>query len=219
MAMKKWKVLQRISDIGVVAVIRTRKAETAENIAWACREGGLPAVEITFTIPGADRVIRRLREEDAFSELIVGAGTVLDSETARIAILAGAQFGVSPGFDEETARLCNRYQIPYIPGCLSALEIIRAMECGAEVIKFFPGAMVEPSVIKAIKGPLPQVSIMPSGGVDLDNVEDWIRNGADFVSVGSHLTDPGEKGDYRRVKELAAEFVERVRRARGQREG
>lgn len=213
--MKKWKVLQRLSDIGVVAVIRTKKAETAENIVWACREGGLSAVEITFTIPGADRLISRLREEDAFSELIVGAGTVLDSETARIAILAGARFVVSPGFDEGTARLCNRYQVPYIPGCMTVSEIVRAMECGAEVIKLFPGSMVDPSVIKAIKGPLPQVSIMPSGGVDLDNVEDWIRNGADFVSVGSHLTKPGEKGDFRKVKELAAEYVERVQLARG----
>lgn len=215
--MKKWKVLQKLSDLGVVAVIRTKKAETAENIAWACREGGLSAVEITFTIPGADRVIRRLREEDAFGELIVGAGTVLDSETARIAILAGAQFVVSPGFDEGTARLCNRYQVPYIPGCMSVSEMIRAMECGAEVIKLFPGAMFDPSVIRAIKGPLPQVSIMPSGGVDLENVEEWIRNGADFVSVGSHLTAPGEQGDFRRVKELAAEYVERVQLARGKR--
>lgn len=213
--MKKWKVLQRLSELGVVAVIRTKKAETAENVAWACREAGLFAVEITFTIPGADRLIRRLREEDAFGELIVGAGTVLDSETARIAILAGAQFVVSPGFDEETARLCNRYQIPYIPGCMSASEIIRAMECGSEVIKLFPGAAFDPSVIRALKGPLPQVSIMPSGGVDLDNVEDWIQNGADFVSVGSHLTAPAEKGDFRRVKELAAEYVERVQMARG----
>jgi 2-dehydro-3-deoxyphosphogluconate aldolase/(4S)-4-hydroxy-2-oxoglutarate aldolase len=123
---------------------------------------------------------------------------------------------VSPGFDEGAARLCNRYQVPYISGCMTVSEMIRAMECGTEVIKLFPGGMFDPSVIRAVKGPLPQVSIMPSGGVDLDNVEDWIRNGADFVSVGSHLTAPGEKGDYRRVKELAAEYVERVRRAKGQ---
>lgn len=216
--MKKWSILQKLVDVGAVAVIRTKWPDRTENIAAACREGGLSAVEITFTVPGAEGIIRKLRETFSDDNLTVGAGTVLDSETARIAILSGAEFIVSPGFDEETAKLCNRYQIPYIPGCMTVSEIIKAMEHGASVIKLFPCQMFHPSYIRVIKGPLPQVSIMPSGGVHLDNVEDWIRNGADVVSVGSHLIAPAETGDYRKVTDLAGEYVKRVRRARGRAE-
>ena len=126
-------------------------------------DGGIGPIEITFTVPGAHKVIEALTEEFG-DELLVGAGTVLDSETARIAILAGARYIVSPGFSLETAKLCNRYQIPYMAGCITLTEMITAMEAGVDVIKVFPGSAFDPDFIKAIKGPLPQAVLMPTGG-------------------------------------------------------
>ena len=181
---QKTKTLQRIHETGVVAVVRAENEEQAEKISRACMDGGISAIEVTFTVPGADRVITSLKNKFTEDELVLGAGTVLDSETARIAILAGAQYIVSPCFDLETARLCNRYQIPYMPGCMTISEIVEAMEAGADVIKVFPGNAFGPDFIKAIKGPLPQATLMPTGGVSLDNVDQWIKNGCIAVGVG-----------------------------------
>lgn len=211
---QKINTLTRIWEAGIVAVIRADKCETAEKIARACIAGGIPAIEITFTVPGAARVIEELRASIGREDLIIGAGTVLDSETARLAILAGAEYIVSPGFHEETARLCNRYGIPYMPGCMTTTEIIRAMEAGADVIKIFPGSMVGPEYIKAIKGPLPQASLMPTGGVSLHNVDQWIRNGCIAVGVGGELTAGAKTGDYEKVTGTAIEFVKRIKAAR-----
>ncbi|PKK87935.1 MAG: bifunctional 2-keto-4-hydroxyglutarate aldolase/2-keto-3-deoxy-6-phosphogluconate aldolase [Tenericutes bacterium HGW-Tenericutes-7] len=201
-------------DVGVVAVIRAETKEEAINISKACIEGGLPAVEVTFTVPYADEVIKALAKSFKSEELIIGAGTVLDQETARIAILAGATYIVSPGFNLETAKLCNRYQIPYMPGCLTITEMITAMEAGVDIIKLFPGSAFGPSYVKAIKGPLPQANIMPTGGVSLDNIKTWIENGVVAVGVGSELTGPAKKGDYEGVKSLANAFVKEVKLAR-----
>ena len=139
---------------------------------------------------------------------------MLDSETARIAILAGAEYIVSPGFDKETAKLCNRYQIPYMAGCMTLTEIITAMEACVDVIKVFPGSSFGPDFIKAIKGPLPQTVLMPTGGVSLDNVDQWIKNGCVAVGVGGELTGPAKKGDYEKITEIAKEFVEKIKEAR-----
>ena len=165
----KLTTLKKITDVGVVAVVRAESAEQAIKIAEACREGGIPAIEITFTVPYADEVIRELSKAYKNGEMIVGAGTVLDSETARVAILAGAQYIVSPCLDEETIKLCNRYQIPVMPGCVTIKEMVTAMELGADIIKVFPGELVGSSYIKAVKGPLPQAPLMPTGGVSLEN--------------------------------------------------
>lgn len=171
--------------------------------------GGIDSIEITFTVPGAQKVIESLTEEFG-DELLVGAGTVLDSETARIAILAGAKYIVSPSFDLETAKLCNRYQIPYMPGCMTIKEIITAMEAGADVIKVFPGSVFGPDFIKAIKGPLPQAVLMPTGGVSLENVDKWIKNGCIAVGVGGNLT----KGTSEDMTKAAKEFVDKVKEVR-----
>lgn len=211
----KIKTLQKIMDVGVVAVVRAENAEQAEKIAKACIEGGVSSIEITFTVPGADKVITALKEKFTQDQLIVGAGTVLDSETARIAILAGAEYIVSPSFDLETAKLCNRYQIPYMPGCMTITEIVRAMEAGADVIKVFPGSVYGPDVIKAIKGPLPQTVLMPTGGVSLDNVDQWIKNGCVAVGVGGELTAGAKTGNYESITEAAKQFVAKVKSARG----
>lgn len=210
----KIETLKKIMDVGIVAVVRAENEEKAEKIAKACIEGGIPAIEITFTVPKADRVIESLKSKFTKDELIVGAGTVLDSETARAAILAGAEYIVSPGFDLETAKLCNRYQIPYMPGCMTITEMIRAMEAGADVIKVFPGNAYGPSIIKAIKGPLPQTVLMPTGGVSLDNVDQWIKNGCVAVGVGGELTAGAKTGNYELITETAKQFIEKIKQAR-----
>lgn len=207
--MRKYEVLQRIEEVGVVAVVRAENSEKAKTIALACMEGGVDSIEITFTVPGADDVIKDLTKEFG-DKLLVGAGTVLDSETARIAILAGAKYIVSPGFDLETSKLCNRYQVPYMPGCMTITEMITAMESGADVIKVFPGSAFGPSFISAVKGPLPQAVLMPTGGVSIDNVDQWIKNGCIAVGVGGNLT----KGSSEDMTKAAKEFVEKVKEAR-----
>lgn len=206
---EKIRTLNKITDVGVVAVVRANSIEEAEKISAACIEGGISAIEVTFTVPGADKVIASLKEKFSEEELVVGAGTVLDSETARIAILAGAKYIVSPGFDLETAKLCNRYQIPYMPGCMTITEIIKAMEAGADVIKVFPGSAFGPSIIKDFKAP-----IMPTGGVDLENVGQWIKNGCVAVGVGGKLTAGAKTGNYVEVTRMAKLFVEKVKEVR-----
>lgn len=207
--MKKYDVLKRIEDVGIVAVVRAETLEKAITISKACMAGGVDAIEVTFTVPGANKVIEDLCTEFG-DELLVGAGTVLDSETARIAILAGAKYIVSPGFDIETAKLCNRYQVPYMPGCMTITEMIKAMEAGADVIKVFPGSAFGPGFIKAVKGPLPQAVLMPTGGVSIDNVDQWIKNGCVAVGAGSALT----KGTPEDITEMAKRFVAKIKEAR-----
>jgi 2-dehydro-3-deoxyphosphogluconate aldolase / (4S)-4-hydroxy-2-oxoglutarate aldolase len=213
--MFKHEILKKIIEVGVVAVVRAETKEQAIEISNACIQGGVTAIEVTFTVPKAVEVIQGLADAFDSKKLILGAGTVLDSETARLAILAGAQYIVSPSFDVETAKLCNRYQIPYMPGCLTITEMIHAMESGVEILKLFPGSAFGPSYVKAVKGPLPQANIMPTGGVSLDNVHDWIKAGVVAVGVGSELTGPAKKGDYEQVTKLAEQFVAAVRKARG----
>lgn len=213
--MKKYETLNRLCDCGVVAVVRAENPDSAEKIAQACLLGGLSGIEITFTVPHADQVISSLKEKFPGDKLIVGAGTVLDAVTARIAILSGAEFIVSPAFDLETAKLCNRYQIPYLAGCATVTEILVAMEAGVDIIKIFPGSAFGPSYVKAVKGPLPQANLMPTGGVSLDNVGEWIKAGVVAVGVGSELTAPAKKGDFAGVTAAAKAFVEQVRLARG----
>lgn len=212
--MKKFEVLNRIASVGVVAVVRANSEEEAVKISSACINGGVPAIEVTFTVPGADQVIKTLKNTFSDEQLIVGAGTVLDSETARVAILAGAEYIVSPGFDLETAKLCNRYAIPYMPGCMTITEIVRAMEAGCDIVKLFPGSLPGASYVKAVKGPLPQANIMPTGGVSLDNVADWIKAGVVAVGTGSDLTGPAKKGDFEGVTANAKAFVKAVADAR-----
>ena len=212
--LSKINTIQNLISAGVVAVIRADSPEKAAKTSEACLEGGVSAIEVTFTTPQADKAIETLKRDFSGSPLILGAGTVLDSQTARIAILAGAEFIVSPGFDLETARLCNRYQIPYFPGCMTINEIITAMEAGTDIVKLFPGSSLGPDFVKAVKGPLPQANIMPTGGVTLENVHIWIKNGCVAVGVGSELTAGAKIVDYLKVTETAKQFVEKVRLAR-----
>ncbi len=210
----KLNVLQKIMDSGVVAVVRAESSEQAVKIADACLKGGVAAIEITFTVPGAADVIKDLAANYKNGEIIIGAGTVLDSETARIAILAGAQYIVSPSFNAETVKLCNRYQVPIMAGCMTIKEVVEAMEAGTDIIKLFPGEALGASFVKALKGPLPQAPVMPTGGVGLDNVADWIKAGCVAVGVGGNLTAGAKKGDYESITEIGKQFIEKVRQAR-----
>jgi 2-dehydro-3-deoxyphosphogluconate aldolase/(4S)-4-hydroxy-2-oxoglutarate aldolase len=212
--MLKLRVLGSIVDSGLVAVIRAGSPDDATRIADACAEGGVAAVEITFTVPGAARVIEELSKRNTGRTLVVGAGTVLDPETARIATLAGAQFIVSPAFNADTARLCNRYQIPYMPGAGTVGEVIEAMEAGADIVKVFPGETLGPAFVRAVKAALPHASLMPTGGVTIDNVREWIGAGCVAVGVGGYLTRSAAAGDYGSVTELTKRFIEQIRQAR-----
>lgn len=213
--MKKVNILQKITESGVVSVIRADTHEEATKIVEACVAGGIHAIEITYTIDHADDLIKELVEKYANdAKLVIGAGTVLDVATARSAIVSGADFVVSPGFDKAVAELCNLYQIPYLPGCMTITEITSALKMGVDIIKLFPGTTFGPDFIKAIHGPLPYVSIMPTGGVDLDNVDQWIKNGCVAVGVGGSLVSPAKTGDFELITQSAKEYVEKVRKSR-----
>jgi 2-dehydro-3-deoxyphosphogluconate aldolase / (4S)-4-hydroxy-2-oxoglutarate aldolase len=211
----KLDILRRITEAGLVAVVRAESADQALRVSDAVLAGGCPAVEVTFTVPGAHRVIEALAERYKPSELILGAGTVLDPETARVAILSGATYVVSPALNVETVRLCNRYQVPVMPGVMTIRDVIEAMEAGADIVKLFPGEAFGPALIKAIKGPLPQAPLMPTGGVDVSNVAEWIKAGAVAVGAGSSLTGGARSGDYDAVTRTAREFIEKIKEARG----
>lgn len=208
-------VVSKIVEAGLVAVVRADSSEQAARIADACIKGGVAAIEITFTVPGAAETIKDLAAAYKSGEIIIGAGTVLDPETARIAILAGAQYVVSPSVNLDTIRLCNRYQVPVMPGAATIKEIVEAMEAGADIVKVFPGETLGPAFVKAVKGPLPQAPLMPTGGVSLDNVAEWIKAGCVAVGVGGNLTAGAKKGDWQSITDLGREFVAKIRAARG----
>lgn len=213
--MNKVDVLRKIQDCGVVAVVRAENGEQALKIADACIQAGIAAIEITFTVPGAADVIAQLSKAYAKGEVIIGAGTVLDPETARAAILAGAQYVVSPCLNEEVVKLCLRYQIACMPGAMTIREVVACMEAGADIVKVFPGELFGPAFIKAVKGPIPQARMMPTGGVSLDNVGEWIKAGCVAVGVGGSLTAGAKTGDYASIATIGAQFVAKVKEARG----
>jgi len=208
--MSKIENLKRIEESGIVAVVRAESSEQALKIAEAVKAGGIQAIEITMTVPGAVEVIRDLAQTYKKNEILIGAGSVLDAETARICLLAGAEYIVSPAFDIETIKLCNRYQKIVIPGAMSVTEVLRAIEAGADVVKIFPAELFGPKIIEAIKGPLPQAPLLPTGGVNLNNVDQWIIAGSFAVGVGSALTGGAKKEDYNEVTRIAKEFVEKI---------
>ncbi|WP_026326687.1 bifunctional 2-keto-4-hydroxyglutarate aldolase/2-keto-3-deoxy-6-phosphogluconate aldolase [Paenibacillus ginsengihumi] len=219
--MKKLKLLQQISEEGVVAVLRGETPEEVVEMAEQAIEGGIKVIEVTMTVPFALQAIEKLAKKysstanDKGNYAIIGVGTVLDPETARAAILSGAEFVVGPSLNPDTVTLCNRYRIPVMPGVMTIQEIQRALELGVDIVKLFPGNLYSPSMIKAIKGPLPQANIMPTGGVSLSNLGEWIKAGAVAVGIGSDLTTEAVKtGDYGLVAKKAAQYIEAYRAAK-----
>ncbi len=214
--MDKEQVFNKMCEGGLVAVVRAKDSEQAIKITEACIAGGVAGIEITFTVPGADDVIRQLAAKYKNGEILLGAGTVLDAETARIAILAGAQFVISPSFNEEVLRMCNRYRVLCIPGIMTIREAIMAMEAGADMLKVFPADLYGPKIIKDILGPLPYAKLMPTGGVSVDNAKEWVKAGVVTMAAGSSLTAGAKTGDYDKITETAKAFIKEIKEARAE---
>ncbi|HBU11406.1 MAG TPA: bifunctional 2-keto-4-hydroxyglutarate aldolase/2-keto-3-deoxy-6-phosphogluconate aldolase [Clostridiales bacterium] len=214
--MKKQEVLRRLKDCGVIAVVRGDNQDMAMKIIESCIEAGIVGIEITFTVPGALDLIKKVASAYKPEEVLVGAGTVLDAETARAAILAGANYVVSPCLDVETVKLCKRYQVACMPGAMTIREVVDCLEAGADIVKIFPGNLFGPAIIKSFKGPLPQAEMMPTGGVNAQNAGEWIKAGAVAVGAGSDLTAGAKTGDYASIVKVGKELIAAVREARGQ---
>lgn len=216
--MKKEQVLARMKEECLVAVVRAKNYEQGEKVVEAIIDGGIHFIELTMTMDEGNPVefIRMMSDKYRTNDkIVIGAGTVLDPETARGCILSGASYIVSPGLNLETIKLCNRYRVPVLPGVMTPTEAIIALEAGCDVIKIFPGNILGPAAISSFKGPLPQGEFMPSGGVDVDNVDQWIQAGAYAVGTGSSLTKGAKTGDFAAVTSKAQEFVAAVAAARG----
>jgi 2-dehydro-3-deoxyphosphogluconate aldolase/(4S)-4-hydroxy-2-oxoglutarate aldolase len=214
--MNKADVIQTIRDTGIIPVVRARSAGEAMKAIDAIREGGISILEITMTVPGAIGVIEQVAARYG-SDALVGAGTVLDGETARACILAGARFVVSPSLNLETIEVCRRYGVAVMPGALTPTEVVQAWSAGADFVKVFPaGAVGGASYIKSLKAPLPQIELVPTGGVSLKTAADFIKAGASALGVGADLVDVQAIRDGKEsvITERAQEFVRIVREAR-----
>lgn len=215
--MNKQEVLRRVGEVGIVPVVRASSAEEAMQVVKAITAGGIPILEITMTVPRAVRVIEQVA--DAYGdEVLLGAGTVLDAETARACILAGASFVVSPSLNLATIEMCRRYSIAVMPGALTPTEVVTAWTAGADVVKIFPcGALGGAKYLSALKAPLPQIEMIPTGGVSLQTVKDFIAAGAFALGVGADLVDTKaiRAGEPEKVTAAARAYVAAVREARG----
>ena len=207
--------LQRVLDNGIVAVVRSPDSHRLVDVAKALAEGGVRVMEITFTVPNALEVIRQVKQQLG-EGILLGAGTVLDAETARAALLAGAEFIVAPTLNIDVIRLCHRYDKLVMPGAFTPTEILAAWEAGADIVKVFPADVGGPAYIKALRGPLPQIRLMPTGGVDLNTAGEFLKAGACCLGVGSQLVDPKavDAGDYAHIRDLARQYVEIVQKNR-----
>jgi 2-dehydro-3-deoxyphosphogluconate aldolase/(4S)-4-hydroxy-2-oxoglutarate aldolase len=213
--MTRERQLARVIDSGIVAVIRANSGDLLVDVAQALLAGGVAAMEITFTVPNAIRVLERVADKLS-GRVLLGAGTVLDPETARTALLAGAEFIVSPTLNLDVVRLCRRYDKLVMPGALTPTEVLTAWEAGADIVKIFPSEITGPQYLKALHGPLPQIRLMPTGGVTLETAADFLRAGACTLGVGGSLVEKKavESGDMARIETLARQFVETVQQTR-----
>lgn len=204
--MKKFEILNQLKDNYLIAVVRGKGFEDTVKMIEGIIEGGIKNIEITYTTPKAGDLIEHFSDNP---EICVGAGTVMSTETADDAIRRGVQYVVSPHFDAEVSSLCNLNQVPYLPGCATATEIVEAMKSGVDVIKIFPGGVLGASFIKDIKGPIPHANLMPSGGVNKKNMAEWMNNGAFAIGIGSALAKGYDGTNPEVVKENTRSFVAR----------
>jgi 2-dehydro-3-deoxyphosphogluconate aldolase/(4S)-4-hydroxy-2-oxoglutarate aldolase len=212
----KSAVIRQIKETGVIPVIRANSSDEAMRAIDAIRAGGVSTMEITMTVPGAVKVMEDVAKRYG-AEVLVGAGTVLDAETARICILSGAQFVISPAFNPETVSLCKKYGIVVMPGALTPTEVVQAWTAGADFVKVFPaGALGGASYIKSLKAPLPQIELIPTGGVSLKTAADFIKAGAGALGIGADLVDLEalRNGQDDLITERARRYVEIVKEAR-----
>jgi 2-dehydro-3-deoxyphosphogluconate aldolase/(4S)-4-hydroxy-2-oxoglutarate aldolase len=213
--MPKPDQLSRVHSSGIIAVIRAPSGELLADVAEALLAGGVDVMEVTFTVPRAHQVLERVAERLG-NRILLGAGTVLDTETARTALLSGAEFIVSPTVNTDVIQLCRRYDKLVLPGALTPTEVLTAWEAGADIVKIFPSDLTGPSYLKALAGPLPQVRMMPTGGVNLHTAADFLKAGAFALGIGGSLVDPQAvaAGDLKKIETLAKQYVEIVRQTR-----
>ncbi|ENZ02547.1 2-dehydro-3-deoxyphosphogluconate aldolase/4-hydroxy-2-oxoglutarate aldolase [Clostridium thermobutyricum] len=200
-------VLEELKNYGIVAVVRGKNHEEAIDYMEACLRGGVKALELTYTIPN---VVELIRSYSLREDALIGVGSVLNEKMAIDAIEAGAKYVVSPGYNEAVNEVCKRENILYLPGCMTVSEIMKAMDSGNKMIKLFPGDLFGPKYVKAIKAPIPNVEIMPTGGVTVDNIEEWFKNGVACVGAGSSLI----KGTAEEIEATAKRFVEKIENIR-----
>ncbi len=215
--MSKESQLRQVLDCGIVAVVRSPDSQQLVEVARSLADGGVSVVEITMTVPNALEVLRQVRQ--ALGErLLLGAGTVLDAETARAVLLAGAEYIVAPTLNLDVIRLCQRYDKLVMPGAFSPTEILSAWEAGADIVKVFPADVVGPAFFTALRGPLPQVRVMPTGGVDLNTAAAFLKAGACCLGVGGQLVEPKAVAErnFDRIRDLARQYAAIVKQARGQ---
>jgi len=213
--MSKETHLQWVLDAGIVAVVRAPDSQQLVEVARALADGGVNVIEITMSVPNALDVLRQVRQ--ALGErILLGAGTVLDAETARAVLLAGAEYIVTPTLNLEVIRLCQRYDKLVLPGAFTPTEILTAWEAGADIVKVFPADVVGPAFFKAIRGPLPQIRLMPTGGVDLTTAADFLKAGACCLGIGSQLVEPKAVAErnFDRIRDLARQYVGIVQKTR-----
>lgn len=198
-------MLNKIKEEGIVAVIRAKDHEQAIAYINACINGGIKAIELTYTIPNVVELIKNVYKN--YDDVLVGVGSVLNGNMAKSAIEAGASYVVSPGFSDEVNTVCNEMNILYLPGCMTVTEIMYALDKGNKMIKLFPGEVFGPKYVKSIKAPIPHVEVMPTGGVSIDNIEEWFKMGVSCVGVGSSLLGAGSSDD---IENLAKEFKSKI---------
>lgn len=208
--MDKIDVIQKIKNEKIICVVRSESEDEIEGIINATVKGGVHLIEITMTVPNAVHIIEELVKRYKGTDVVIGAGTVLDSETARLVINAGANFIVSPIFNDELMKMCNRYRVLMIPGIATPTEANRAMECGADIVKLFPRNAYGPDIIKVFRGPFPYIQIIPTGNISLETSSEWIKNGAIAIGVGGEIVNPAKKGDFEKTTEMAKAFIEKV---------
>lgn len=213
--MGRQRQLERILQTGIVAILRAPQGDMLADAAEALLAGGVEAIEVTFTVPRAHEVLARVADRLG-DRIVLGAGTVLDAETARVAILSGAEFIVGPTVNLGVIELCRRYDKLVFPGAFTPTEILHAWEAGADIVKVFPSDSVGPGYLKALRGPLPQVRLMPTGGVTLQTAADFLRAGACALGIGGALVEPKALADrdLARIESLARQYVEIVRTVR-----
>ncbi len=213
--MTRLENLQRVLDCGLVAIIRAPNGDQLVEVAEALLEGGIDVIEVTFTVPGVLDIISRVR--DALGDrILLGAGTVLDTESARAALLAGAEFLVTPTVNTDVIEMCNRYDKVIMPGGFTPTEVVTAWEAGADIVKVFPADIGGPKHLKALKGPFPQIRLLPTGGVDLETLPDFVAAGACAVGLGSALVEKQALAnrDMDRIRDLASQYVAQMKSAR-----
>jgi 2-dehydro-3-deoxyphosphogluconate aldolase / (4S)-4-hydroxy-2-oxoglutarate aldolase len=214
--MSRAEDVQRVLDGGIVSIIRADSGEQLVDVAKALYEGGIDVIEVTFTVPGVLDIISEVKKAMG-DKILLGAGTVLDTESARAAILAGAEFIVTPTVKPDVIQLCNRYSKAIMPGAFTPTEVLTAWEAGADIVKVFPADIGGPAHLKALHGPLPQIKLLPTGGVNLDTLASFFDAGACAVGLGSALVEKQAvaSGDMNRIQALAEKYVAAVKAARG----